>query len=188
MSTLINKLLTAEDFFDLPEPTDGSRLELVRGEVITMPPTGFEHGEIQARIVFYLMLFLQTTRIGRVVVESGIITEKHPASVRGPDVSYYSAERVPQDQRIVQYAQVSPDLCVEVVSPSNTRKALREKILEYFACGVRMVWLVDPEDRSVTIYREPIEGRVLNEGANLDGGDVLPGFHCPVTDLFQNPK
>jgi Uma2 family endonuclease len=184
MSTVQQRLLTAGEFFDLPEPTDGSVQELVRGEVVTMPGPGFEHGEVQVNVAFAIKGYLKPNPIGRVVSESGTITERNPDTVRGPDVSFYSKERIPLDARVVKYPEQSPDLCVEIVSPSNTKRRLREKIKEYFVAGVRMVWLVDPEDRSVTVLRAPDEGRLLYEGATLDGGDVLPGFSCKVADLF----
>jgi len=74
---------------------------------------------------------------------------------------------------------------VEIVSPSNTKKELRAKIKEYFAAGVRTVWVVDPEDHSVTVLTSPDEGRTLYQSAELTGGDVLPGFNCKVSELFE---
>jgi Uma2 family endonuclease len=73
---------------------------------------------------------------------------------------------------------------VEVLSPSNTSKQIRDKLREYFAKGVRLVWVIAPEDRTLTIYRTPDEGRVLHESANVTGEDVLSGFACRVSDLL----
>lgn len=149
-----------------------------------MPGPGVEHGEVQLSLGSLIKVFLKTNKIGRVLPESGVITERKDDTVRGPDISYYSKERLPLDKRVVGYHDQPPDLCVEVVSPSNTRKQLREKIKEYFFAGVRMVWVVEPEDRSVTILRAPDEGRTLYGDAVLDGADVPPGFSCQVSDLF----
>ena len=184
MSTATAQLLTAEEFFALPDPEDGSKLELVRGRVVTMTGPGVEHGEVQLALGSLIRVFLLSNRIGRVVTESRIITERKPDTVRGPDVSYYSKERLPLDQRVIGVHTEVPDLCVEVVSPSNTKKEMRTKIKEYFFAGVRMVWVVDPEDRSVVVLLAPDEGRTLYDDATLDGGDVLPGFACKVSDLF----
>jgi Uma2 family endonuclease len=184
MSTVASKLLTAEEFIQLPDPKDGSKRELVRGEVIVMPGPGLEHGEIQGKVYFLIMSYLQQNRIGRVMVESGTVTERDPDTVRGPDISFYSKDRLPLDMRVVGYHDKSPDLCVEVISPSNSKKELREKINEYFLAGVKMVWVIDPEDRSIIILRAPDEGRTLFDDAIVDGGDVLPGFSCKVSDLF----
>ena len=184
MSTATAQLLTAEEFLVLPEPNDGSKLELVRGKVVTMTGPGVEHGEVQVNVAFAIKLCLNQNRIGRVMTERRIITERKPDTVRGPDVSYYSKERLQLDQRVVGIHTEVPDLCVEIVSPSNTKKELRAKIKEYFFAGVRMVWIVDPEYRSVEVLRAPDEGRTLYDDATFDGGDVLPGFACKVSDLF----
>ena len=184
MSTATTQLLTAEEFFALPDPKDGSKQELVRGRVITMPGPGVEHGEVQVNVAFAIKLFLKQNPIGRVATESGAVTERKPDTVRGPDVSYYSKERLPLDQRVVGYHTEVPDLCVEVVSPSNSMKQLKAKAKEYLFAGVRLVWIVDPEDRTVTIIVDPLESRTLEADATLDGGTVLPGFSCKVSDLF----
>lgn len=184
MSTA-TKLLTAEEFAKLPNPADGSKQELVRGEVVTMPPPGFIHGIVQNNVSFSLTAYARQTKSGRVTVESGVVTERDEDTVRGPDVAYWSYERLPADQVPEGYANVAPDLCVEVLSPSNTEQRTTRKVAEYFACGARMVWVVDPEERTVTIYRKPGEGRVLWEDAAITGEDVLPGFSCALTEFFQ---
>lgn len=185
MSPATTALLTAEEFFDLPDPPDGSKQELVRGEVVTMPSPGFEHGEVQVNIASAIKAFLKANPIGRVAVESGTVTERDPDTVRGPDVSYYSAARLPLGQRVPKYHTEAPDLCVEVASPSNSTRQLKDKAKEYLFAGVRAVWVVDPAERTVTIITEPLESRTLEAGATLDGGDVLPGFRCQVTELFE---
>lgn len=185
MATVGTKPMTAEEFFELPEPPDGSKQELVRGRIVTMPGPGVEHGEIQLNLGTLLKTFLKAHKLGRVCVESGVVTKRRKDTVRGPDVSYYSKKRLPLEKRVVKYNDQPPDLCVEIVSPSNTKKDLRTKIKEYFAVGVRMVWVVDPEDRSVTVLTSPDEGRTLYESAELTGGDVLPGFTCKVSELFE---
>src|SRR5947209_7434323 len=98
MTPVTTKLLTAEEFARLPNPPDGSRQELVRGVVITMPPPGFRHGKVQIRVGTKLQTFLGANPIGRAVVESGARTEIGPDTVRGPDVSFWSFQRLPADQ------------------------------------------------------------------------------------------
>src|SRR5262249_2033223 len=144
MQTPTTGLMTAEEFARRPEPEDGSREELVRGEVVTMPPPSFRHGEIAAQIGFLLKSFLRQSPLGRVVAETGVRTEQGPDSVRGPDVSYWSFKRLPKSQRIVTYPKVAADLCVEIRSPSNTAQKIRDKVAEYLRAGVRVVWVVDP--------------------------------------------
>jgi Uma2 family endonuclease len=184
MSTATSQLLTAEEFFALPDPKDGSKQELVKGRVVTMPGPGVEHGEVQGQVYFLLKTYLNQNKLGRVMVESATVLERKPDTVRGPDVSYYSKERLPLDKRVVGYHDEVPDLCVEVVSPSNSLKQLKAKAKEYLFAGVRLVWIIDPEDRTATVITEPLESRTLEADATLDGGDVLPGFSCKVSDLF----
>jgi Uma2 family endonuclease len=185
MATLAAKPLTAEEFFRLPDPIDGSKQELVNGKVITVPPPGCEHGEVQINIGFLLKSYVKRTKAGRVVSESGVVTHRNKDSVRGPGLSYYSKKRMALGRRVVAYHDQPPDLCVEILSPDYSKNKLRKKIKEYFAAGVRMVWVVDPEDRSVTVLTSPKEGRTLYEDSKLDGGDVLPGFSCPISEFFE---
>jgi Uma2 family endonuclease len=128
--------------------------------------------------------FAKSNRAGRVVTETGVQTEKNPDTVRGPVVSFWSAERLPLNQEVIGYPPIAPDLCVEVLSPSNRPKQIKQKIKEYLFNGTKAVWIIDPEDRSMKIYRTPLESRSLEEDAILDGEDVLPGFHCKVSELF----
>jgi len=184
-TTTAANLLSAEEFAKLPNPIDGSKQELVRGEVITMPPPSFLHGIVQLNVAALLKAFARQHGLGRVTVESGVVTDTGPDTVRGPDVAFWSFERLPADQVPVVYANVAPDLCVEVKSPSNTPARTTKKVGEYFGCGSRMVWVVDPEERTVTVYRKAGDGRVLWEDATLTGEEVLLGFSCPVSELFQ---
>jgi len=156
----------------------------VRGELITVCRLGFRHGRRQGRIWGLLEQYGQSTGYGRAVVETGIIIQRGPDTVRGPDISYWSAERLPLNLEPEGYPDVAPDLGVEVLSPSNRMSKIREKMAEYFQRGVRMVWIVDPEDRTVAVYRSMDEGRVLHDSATLSGEDVLPGFSCRVAELF----
>ena len=184
MSTITQKkLLSAEEFFLLPNPGDGSQQELVRGEVITMPPPGGMHGVSCLKAGRRIGNFVEDGPGGTVTSnDTGFVTERGPDSVRGPDISYWSKERLKEVP--VGYITISPDMLVEVLSPSNTSKQIRTKLTEYFAKGVRLVWVIAPEDRTLTIYRMPDEGRLLHETATVTGEDVLPGFECRVSDLL----
>jgi Uma2 family endonuclease len=186
MSTITQaKLLTAEEFFLLPKPEDGSQQELVKGEIITMPPPGGMRGVSCSKVDCKIGYHIDSPGgPGGTLVcnDAGFITSRKPDSVRGPDVSYWSKERLKEVP--VGYIEIAPDMLVEVLSPSNTSKQIRTKIKEYFARGVRLIWVVAPEDRTLTIYRTPDEGRVLHETATVMGEDVLPGFSCRVSDLL----
>lgn len=184
MSAVTQKLITAEEFLRMPEPADGSQQELVKGVVISMPPPGGMHGVCCVKVSRKIFNFVDTLPDGGTVTanDTGFITTRNPDSVRGPDVAYWSKKRLPQVP--VGYMEVAPELAVEVLSPSNTSKQIRAKLREYFERGVLMVWVVAPEDRTITVYRTPDEGRVLHENATLSGEEVLPGFSCRVSDLL----
>src|SRR5579884_65657 len=176
MATVETRHMTADEFILLPNPADGSRMELQRGEVVRTPRPGFEHGLVQGRAFFLLETYARASRRGRVTVESGQLTERGPDTVRGPDVAFWSFERVPADQTPRGYPDAAADLVVEVMSPSDTDTQLRDKVREYLTAGVRVVWVVDPADRRVTVYHRPDEGRVLWPEATLTEEEVLPGF------------
>ena len=112
------KLLTAEEFFLLPNPGDGSQQELVRGEIITMPPPGGLHGVSCSKADRRIGNFVEGKDCGTVTAnDTGFITERGPDSVRGPDVAYWSKEPLPVVP--VGYIEIAPDMLVEVLSPST---------------------------------------------------------------------
>jgi Uma2 family endonuclease len=183
MSTVAAQLITAEEFARLPDPPDGSLQELVKGVIITMPPPGAPHGRCCMKIGSRLNVFTEEKKLGNVFCnDTGFVADRDPDSVRGPDVSFWSLERLPEVPD--GYIDLAPDLAVEVVSPSDHFGRLRRKIEEYLERGVRMIWVVDPEDRSVTVYRAGVADDYLTENDTLSGGDVVPGFSVPVSELF----
>ena len=182
-TTAYPKLLTAEEFFLLPDPHDGSQQERVRGEIVTLPPPGGLPDVTCSKVNRKLGAFIDTAGGGTLACnDTGFITERGPDSVRGPDISYWSKDRMSEVP--AGYIEIAPDFLIEVLSPSNTSRQIREKLHEYFAAGVRPVWVIAPEDRTLTIYRNADEGRLLHESAAATGEDVLPGFACRVSELL----
>jgi Uma2 family endonuclease len=183
MSVGTEKSITAEEFFRMPKPRDGSRQELVRGVIVEMSLPGGRHGACCSRIDRRLGGFVEDNRLGTVCVnDTGFITERDPDSVRGPDVAFWSKERLPEVPE--GYVELPPDLAVEVVSPNDHYSRVQNKVRHYLTHGVGMLWVVDPEDRSVTVYRSLREVQILGENDTLSGEDVVPGFSCKVGDLF----
>jgi Uma2 family endonuclease len=176
-------LLTAEEFMRLPDPPDGARQELIEGRVVTMPPPKGIHGVVCNRLGRLLGNHVDAHGLGWVASnDAGVILEREPDTVRGPDLAYYSKERVPVLP--TGYFEVPPDLAVEVLSPDDAASRINSKVRHYLAHGVRLVWVVDPEERTVTVYRSREQIRILEETGMLGGEDVLPGFECPVRELF----
>lgn len=183
MATVDQPLMTVEEFSRLPDPPDGSRLELVRGEVVIMPPPKGKHGICCSAVARELGNYAKRTKAGWVTCnDAGVILERGPDTLRGPDVAFWSIERQPAVPD--GYFEIPPDLAVEVLSPGDRRKDVRAKIRDYLFYAVRIVWLVDPEAHTVTVYAGTLRGTELDESDTLDGGDVLTGFSCKVADLF----
>jgi len=183
VSIATQKLITAEEFARMPNPPDGSQQELVRGVIVTMPPPGGLHGFCCLKVGLKVGNFVDGQQLGTVVSnDTGFILERNPDTVRGPDVSFWSKESLPTVPR--GYIEVPPDLAVEVVSPDDHFARINRKLVEYTARRIRLVWIVDPEDRSVTVYRPDQPPKILGENDTLSGEDVLPGFSCLVRALF----
>jgi Uma2 family endonuclease len=183
MATVTKKLLTAGEFAQLPEPQDGSQQELVRGEIVTMPPPGGMHGGCCSKVDRRLGVFVEDKQLGHVTAnDAGFITERDPDTVRGPDIAYWSRQRLPELP--VGYIEIPPDLAVEVVSPSDHFSRVQSKVREYLSRGVALVWVVDPEGRTVAVYRSRQQAAILEENDLLSAEDVLPGFQCLVRELL----
>ncbi len=177
------ELLTAADLLRLDG--EGVRGELIRGVLCKTMPTGIEHGRIVARLVAAMVVLAEPDGLGTVVAsDSGVWLERDPDTVREPDIAFFSAERMPLNARITGYAEVPPDLAVEVASPSDSHREVHDKAHMWLNHGVRLVWVVKPETRTVDVYRpgEPIA--TLGERDALDGLDVLAGFTCDVSAVF----
>src|SRR5262245_18408327 len=124
------KLLTVEEFGNLPQPPDGSLQELVRGEIITMPWTRSRHRKVQLRVGVILDHHIRPRKLGQVFTETGVITERDPDSVRGADVAYWSTQRLPFGEEPETYPETAADLCVEVQSPGESARYIRDKVRE----------------------------------------------------------
>jgi Uma2 family endonuclease len=128
------------------------------------------------------MEIVERHRAGIVVSASGFVLERSPPTVRGPDVAFISASRVPQLP--AGYVDAAPDIAIEVLSPSNRPDEMRLEVREYFNAGARLVWIVDPRSKTVTVYSSLERCRVLTLRDELDGGDVLPQFRLSLARLF----
>jgi len=163
----------------------GERYELMRGELRRMAPAGGEHGEVGTEFVFHLRAHVGRV-LGRVYnADTGFILARSPDTVLAPDAAFVRADRLPAPSDRRGFLPVVPDLVVEVVSPWDRPRDVEEKVALYLQSGVRLVWLVHPARRTVTVYAPNAEPRVLGPADTLDGGDVLPGFRLPVAALFD---
>lgn len=166
--------------------SQGVRGELIRGVLTEVSPVGQEHGEIVTNLVIALGNFVKPRRLGRLTAsDAGVWLERDPDTVREPDVAFFSAERMPLGVRVAGYSEIAPDLVVEIVSPSDSRREVRDKARMWLSHGVRLVWVVHPDDRTVDVHRPGEPVTTLAAAAALDGADVLPGFTCPLSAVFD---
>ncbi len=161
------------------------RCELLQGELIMMSPAGEEHGAIVMNISAPLATFVRQNGLGRVFgAETGFLIVRDPDTVRAPDMAFVRAERLsPTPGK--GFFPGPPDLAVEVVSPNDRAGEVLAKVHNWLDSGCRAVWLVDPDTRSITVYRSRNEIRVLSPGDLLSGEDVVPGFGMPVAEVFS---
>ena len=165
---------------------DLGRCELVDGRIVRMSPTGYRHGEIEARIAEALAAFVRPRKLGRILTgEVGLYTRRDPDRVRGADVLFISNERYARRTPGMAYLDVAPELVVEVLSPDDRAVDVNQKIREYLAIGVAQVWVADPEARSISVYRSPTDVKEFGEADRLPGGELLPGFETAVAGLFE---
>ena len=178
------KLMTAEDLLAMGD--DAKHCELVRGELVCMSPATGKHSQIAGMILGQLLGFAQTSKEFDVFDSSaGYLLARDPDIVLAPDVSVVRSDRFPEEGPGLAFMVLAPDLVVEVLSPSERPGQITTKVLTYLDAGVRMVWLVDPEDQVVTVHAAGKPSRTFTTEEEIDGGDVLPGFSVPVASFFE---
>lgn len=189
MATATTKLLTADEFYNfVHRPRNAGRwFELERGEVIELPPPGKRHGIVCLNIAFKLNAYAIEIKRGYVCTnDTGIIVEEDPDTVRGADVSFYDDDK-DFDKVEIGYTCDPPLLVAEVLSPDDRPSRIIIRTDQYLKRGVALFWLIDPEARTVTVYRQGREPITLYEDDELIGENVLKGFRCCVADLFTMP-
>ena len=161
--------------------------ELVDG-VLVEKVMGYYESNLGCVLIQILRNFLDRHRLGVVAGMDGMI-RLAPGLVRIPDVSFVSRDQFP-DGRVGREPVpfLSPTLAVEVLSASNTPSEMDQKLRDYFAAGSKLVWHLDPADRSVRIYTSPEHFTRLDESGTLDGGEVLPGFRLPIREWFERAE
>ncbi len=187
---IVSGKMTAEEFGSwVQRPENRNRwFELVRGEVIELPPPMEVHGRVCTNVAFVLETYVRQRRKGYVTTnDAGVILERGPDTFRGPDVALYEDAQRFTDLH-PKYGEVPPRLAVEVLSPSDPAKQVNRKITDYLKAGIDLVWLIDPEDRSVTVYCRDCGPVRVEEAGELTAADILPGLRCPVAALFWLPE
>jgi Uma2 family endonuclease len=175
-------LITAEELLHLNLPN--KRTELVRGRLVVREPGGYTHGRVAANILGKLSAHLEHTRTGQLfAAETGFTLARGPDTVRAPDLAYVRRERL-LDPEPRGFPDLAPDLVVEVLSPDDRPGEVLAKVADWLSAGTPLVWIIDPQRRSVRVYRADGTADLLTADRALDGEGVLPGFSCPLEQIL----
>jgi len=178
-------LISAEEYIALPDSFDAPT-ELVKGEVVMMSPARPRHGEICMQVGYLLRRYLDDHPTGRVICnDSGMVTERGPDTVRGPDVAYYSYERVAKGPLPAGLLPVSPDLVFEVRSPSDRWSELHTKVAEYLNVSVKAVCVLDDETRTMHVFFADRKPLILAADDDFALPEMLGDFHVRVAKFFE---
>ncbi|MGH2534936.1 MAG: Uma2 family endonuclease [Thermomicrobiales bacterium] len=177
------KLFTAEDLATMGADAP---FELDMGELVEVCPSFGDASAYAVNIIIPLGTFVKRGRLGVVFgPDGGFFLTWNPDTVRAPDVAFVRRERIPPGLDLRAFFPGAPDLAVEVLSSSNTRREIERKIHHYLAAGTTLIWIANPLRQTVEVVRPDQDRRLLQTGDVLDGQEVVPGFRLPVADIFD---
>lgn len=163
--------------------------EVVDNEVRELPPMSARATQFATDLSRFVSNHAWNSSLGKVQVEMLFLIDGPRNLQRRPDVSFVSFQRWPKGKPVpgTQAWEVVPDLAVEIISPTNSANEVLGKVEDYFACGVQRVWVIYPLFSKVYDYASATSVRILTRAERLSGGDVLPGFELPLSELFEEP-
>jgi Uma2 family endonuclease len=182
----IERLLTAEEYAQLPD--DGAPTELVRGRIVTMEIPGCRHGWLCMHLGVLLANYVDEHGLGYVLSNNaGMVTERQPDTVRGPDISFFSYMRVPKGANLDGYAEVAPEVVFEVRSPSERWPKILQRVSEFLNAGVLAVYVVDAKKKTVMAFDTDSDppGLTLTGDDELTFPEPLGGLRIPVREIFS---
>ncbi len=163
------------------------RYEIVYGELRERAMPSPMHGRIQAKIAAKLLIFVEENNLGVVYTETLFQFAENLARV--PDIAFISFERFPESgEEKGSRWHLAPDLAIEVISPTDDYEDVQEKITEYFTFGVKQVWIISPESKTLTVYHTRKQVTILSADDELICQDVLPNFRLRLSEIFQTPN
>ena len=180
---VVRQQVSVDELLHMPD--DSFRYELVRGELRRMNLAGNIHGRVAMNFGILLGNYVKAHDLGAVyAAETGFKLATDPDTVRAPDVAFVGRARVEAIGEIEGFWPGAPDLAVEVVSPGDAYAEVEEKVFDWLDAGAKMVVVVNPRQRSATVYKSPSDIAVFSGADVLDGGDVVPGFELAVREIF----
>jgi Uma2 family endonuclease len=179
--------ISDRDFEQLCADNPESRFETTKeGKLIVMSPTGSESGRRNSDLLIQVGIWNRQTRLGE-IFDSSTGFKLANGATRSPDVSWIERSRwnnlTKEQQR--RFAPIAPDFVIELMSPTDDLIELQQKMSEYISCGVKLGWLINPDDKSVEIYRIGKDREVLHNVGCLLGENLMPGLIVDLTEIFQ---
>ena len=185
MSSTSTALMTAEELMELPHG-EGFRYELINGELEKTMSAGFPHGRITMRLAGPLSGFIWDHDLGEAfAAETGFQVAFGPDTVLAPDIAFITKERLEQIGETEHFWPAAPDLVVEVLSPSDRPSKVNKKTSLWLGYGAKQVWIVNPKNRTVTVYRSPSDTTTFSGSDYLEAQDLLPGFRLSLDRIFS---
>ena len=169
--------MTLEEFLE----HDVEGYEYVKGELVPMSPPSREHGEISVKVIHYFYSHVYQQKLG-CLYTAGTTFQVGERTVK-PDVAFVSTARLTGDK--TKGFSIPPDLAIEVISLSDVQSRVADKALAYLEAETRLVWVLEPVTKTVTVYRSEMDIETLTRDDTLTGENVIPGFTCPVAHLFE---
>lgn len=162
-------------------------VELVDGTLVEKP-LGNKESQLATRLIYFLMSFVEPRKLGAITGEHGPYRLKN-GNIQMPDVAFVTAAALSNPPENSAVPLIPFVLAIEVLSKSNTKREMQLKLKEYFESGTRLMWIVDPKAQTIAVFDAVTEtpSKLLTLTDNLDGGDVLPGFTLPLSQLFTAP-
>ena len=188
--TAPDKLMTAEEFLALPDDPNLERM-LIRGRVIEVPTTrrSWFHSTVESNIVDILKRWRRSLAAGSFRIasgEAGSFLRRKPDTVVGTDVAVFPHAAAPKaDEKTTLFIR-APLLAVEILSPSDVLENVQEKISDYLAAGVPLVWIVDPHFRTVIVHRPETAPEMFSGDEELIGDPHLPGLKIAAKEVFAD--
>jgi Uma2 family endonuclease len=179
------RLYTADDISEMR-----GLFEIIKGEIREVSPSGLRSTILAAEIARLIGNYVHDHKLGFMTSsDGGFLLSTDPDTIRVPDVGFIAKNKV-NIPITSGFAAVAPDLVVEVISPSNSEKEIRERVKDYVDAGTQMIWVIYPDDQSADVYT-PAEGESANlkfieSGGVLEGGDVLPGLRVSLREVFES--
>ena len=189
MAIAATRLMTAEEFFEWASRPENSEknCELERGQIVELSRPGKRHGFVCANVAGILRNYTIARKKGYGCCNNtGVVVERDPDTVRGPDVMLFE-DATSYQELAVGYGEQPPRVAIEVLSPNDTHGEIMRRVREQIRFGTRLVWVVDPGARNVTVHRPGQEPYIVEENEELTGADVLPDFRCRVAEFFAFP-